>query len=170
MRCARDQPGEQVLFSTATVVGQDNAFDRQAGDDAAELSLQSTLTVDVLTFDGEAASAEYERILSDRLSADAPEGFAVAPDDIVFEGPVETEESERGIRLEVSARADAIADLDDAERAALADELAGASAEDAAATLARRPEIAEYRVDYHPAWLPEQMPNNAGRIQLEIAE
>jgi hypothetical protein len=70
----------------------------------------------------------------------------------------------------VRARADAVAELDDAERAALAAELAGASAEDAAAILARRPEIAEYTVDYHPAWLPEQMPNNAGRIELEIAK
>ena len=68
----------------------------------------------------------------------------------------------------MKARADAIAELDDAERAALATELAGASEEDAAAILARRPEIAEFTVDYHPAWLPEQMPNNAGRIQLEI--
>ena len=36
--------------------------------------------------------------------------------------------------------------------------------------LKQRPEIADYRVDYHPAWLPEQMPNNAGRIQFEIAK
>ncbi len=167
---ARDQPGEEILLSTATVSGQDAAFDRQAGEDAAEISVRSTLTVDVLTFDREAASVEYEQILASRLSAEAPEGFAVAPEDIVFEGPIETEESDRGIRLEVKAQADAVADLDDAERAALAAELAGASAEDAAAILARRPEIAEYTVDYHPAWLPEQMPNNAGRIQLEIAK
>ena len=57
----------------------------------------------------------------------------MAAEEIVFEGPIETEESDRGVRLEVKARADAIADLDDAERAALADELAGASADDAAA-------------------------------------
>jgi hypothetical protein len=124
----------------------------------------------VLTFDGEAAEREYEQILADHLSADAPEGFTVAPEDIVFEAPIETEESDRGVRLEVKARADAIADLDNAERAALADELAGASADDVAAILARRPEIADFRVDYHPAWLPDQMPNNAGRIQFEVAK
>jgi hypothetical protein len=165
---ARDEPGEEILLSTATVSGQEDAFDHQAGEDAEEISLRSTLTVEVLTFDGEAASTEYEQILSARLSAEAPEGFAVAPDDIVFEGPIETTQSDRGIRLEVKARADAIAELDDAERAALAAELAGVSAEDAADILARRPEIAEFTVDYHPAWLPEQMPNNAGRIELEI--
>jgi hypothetical protein len=167
---ARDQPGEEMLLSTATVSGQDDAFDHQAGEDAAEISLRSTLTVDMLTFDGEAASAKFEEILADRLGAEAPEGFSVVEEKIIFEEPLETEESDRGVRLEVKARADAIAVLDDAERAALANELAGASAEDAAAILVRRPEIAEYSVDYHPAWLPEQMPNNAGRIQLEITE
>ena len=167
---ARDQPGEEILLSTATVSGQDDAFDHQAGEDAAEISLRSTLTVDMLTFDGEAASAKFKQILADRLGAEAPEGFSVAGEKIIFEEPLETEESDRGVRLEVKARADAIAVLDDAERSALANELAGASAEDAAAILVRRPEIAEYSVDYHPAWLPEQMPNNAGRIQLEITE
>ncbi len=166
---ARDQPGAEILLSSATVSGQEDAFDHQAGEDAAQISLRSTLTVDVLTFDGEAARAEYEQILAERLSADAPEGFAVAPQDIVFEEPVETEEIDRGVRLEVKARADAIAEIDAAERAALANELAGTSADDAAAILARRPEIAVFKVDYRPAWLPDEMPNNAGRIQFEIA-
>jgi hypothetical protein len=167
---ARDQPGAEILLSSASISEQDDAFDHQAGEDAAEISLRSTLTVDVLTFDGEAARAKYEQMLADRLRGDAPQGFAVAPEDIDFEGPIETEESERGVRLEVKARADAIADLDDAERAALAQALAGASADDAAAILARRPEIADFKVAYHPAWLPQQMPNNAGRIQFEISK
>lgn len=167
---ARDQPGEEILLSTATISAQDDAFDHHAGEDAAEISLRSTLTIDVLTVNGEAASAKYEKILADRLGAEAPEGFVVVPEKIVFEGPIETEASDRGVRLEVKARADAVANLDDAERAALANELAGASAEDAAAILERQPEIAEHRVNYHPAWLPEQMPSNAGRIQFEIAE
>ena len=83
---ARDQPGEEILLATATVSGQDDAFDHQAGEDAEEISLRSTLTVDVLTFDGEAASTEYEQILAARLSAEAPEGFAVAPDAHRFRG------------------------------------------------------------------------------------
>jgi hypothetical protein len=167
---ARDQPGEEILLSTATVSAQDDAFDHQVGEDVAEITLRSTLTVDVLTVDGEAVSAQYEKILTDRLVAEAPEGFVVVPEKIVFEGPVETEASDRGVRLEVRARADAVADLDDTERGALANELAGASAEDAAAILGRQPEIADYRVNYHPAWLPQQMPSNAGRIQFEIDE
>jgi hypothetical protein len=166
----QDQPGQEILLSTVTISGQDDALDHQAGEDATEIALRSTLTVDVLTFDGEAASAKYRQVLADRLGAEAPQGFAVTPDDIVFEEPIETKEGDGKVRLEVKARADAVAELDDAERAALAAELAGASAEDAAAILTRRPEIAQYRVDYHPAWLPEQMPINAGRIQLEIVK
>ena len=101
---ARDQPGEELLLSSATISRQDDAFDHKAGEDAEEISLRSTLTVDVLTFDGAAARAEYERILAGRLNGDAPEGFVVAPEEIVFEGPTETEESDRGVRLEVKAR------------------------------------------------------------------
>jgi hypothetical protein len=167
---AREQPGAKVLVSTLTVSGQENDFDHQAGEDAAEISVRSTLTVDVLTYDGEAASDQYEQILAARLGDDAPVGFAVAPEEIVFEEPIVTAENDRGVRLEVRASADATAILDDAEREALAAELSGASAEEAAAVLARSPEIAEFSVDYHPAWLPEQMPNNAGRIQFETAK
>jgi hypothetical protein len=166
---ARDQPGEEILLSSATISRQEDAFDHQVGEDAEEISLRSTLTVDVLSFDGAAARAEYEQTLAGRLSGDAPEGFVVTPEDIVFEGPTEIEESDRGVRLEVKASADAIAELDDEERAALVAELTGASADDAAAILARRPEIADFSVDYRPVWLPDQMPNNAGRIEFEIA-
>ena len=58
---ARDQPGEEILLSTATVSEQVDAFDHQVGEDAAEISLRSTLTVDVLTFDGEAARRSTSR-------------------------------------------------------------------------------------------------------------
>ena len=167
---AREQPGAEILSSTLTVSGQDNDFDHQVGEDAAEISLQSTLTISVLTYDGEAASGKYEQILAGSLIDEAPEGFEVVPQEIVFEEPTVTEENDRGVRLEAQARADATATLDDAEREALAAELAGASAEEAAAVLTRSPEIAEFTVDYHPAWLPEQMPNNAGRIQFETAK
>ena len=166
---AAEGSGETILPSAVTVSGRRDEFDHQSGEDAAELALQSTMTVDVMTYDGNAATQEYEQALAAHLNDEAAEGFAVTAADIDFEEPRVIEESDRGVRLEVQAQAGATAILDAAEREALAAALAGASAEDAAALLARSPEIAEYTVDYHPAWLPEQMPNNAGRIQIEIA-
>ena len=44
-----------------------------------------------MTFDGKAADAKYEQSLADRRIADTPDGFAVAPKDIVFEEPIVTE-------------------------------------------------------------------------------
>ena len=167
---AAEQSGENILVSKVTITGQSDEFDHQPGDDAAEVSLRSTLTVDVLTYDANAASDEYEPILAGRLGDETPSGFAVAPEEIVFENPSEIQDSDHGVRLEVSARADAVAVLDDSERNALVAELAGADREQVEAVLERSPEIADYTVDYQPAWLPEQMPDNTARIQIELVE
>ncbi len=167
---AAEQAGENILVSKVTITGQSDQFDHQAGDEAAEVSLQSTLTVEVMTYDANAASAEYGEILAARLSEGAPQGFAVDAEEIDFENPKEIQDIDRGVRLEVSAQANAMAVLDESERNALVAELAGAGPEQVEAVLERSPEIADYTVDYQPAWLPEEMPDNAARIQIELAE
>ena len=165
-----EESGENILVSKVTIADQRDEFDRQAGEDATEVSVRSTLTVDVLTYDAEAASGEYEKILGDRLRDEAPEGFAVVPEELVFETPNEIQDSDRGVRLEVAAKADATAILDEGERNTLVAELAGANSEQAAAVLGQFPEIADYTIDYQPAWLPEQLPNNTARILIELEE
>ena len=112
----------------------------------------------------------YEAALAERLAAGAPEGYVVPADTIVFDAPVERDAGEAGARLEVAARAEAEAVLDIAERTALAESLAGANPEEAAALLAASPDLAEFSVDYHPSWLPDEMPSNAGRIVFEEAQ
>jgi hypothetical protein len=140
------------------------------GAEVGEVSLSATLTVDVLTYDGAAASERYEAALAAKLEDDAPGGFTVAAEDIAFEEPAIVEQDDGGARLEVTANAEAIAILDDAERAALAAALAGASPEEAAAVLGQSDEIASFSVDYHPLWLAPRMPSNTGRIQFEVSE
>lgn len=164
---AAAQAGAAVLPSSVKVTGQQDAFDRKAGDDAESVSLRSTLTLQVLTYDGELAQEGYEPVLTARLNDAAPSGFAVTPKEIVFADPAQVEAGDRGVRLQVDATADAAAVLGDAERQALATALAGASPEEAQAILAKSPEIASYTIDYHPSWLPAQMPNNTGRIIFE---
>jgi hypothetical protein len=167
---AAEQADTKILTSSVEVAGQVDEFDHAAGDEVAEVTLRTTLTVDVLTYDGAAASERYEAALAERLAADAPDGFAVGAEDIAFAEPAVVEESDGGARLEVAANAEAEAVLDDEERARLAAALAGASPEEAAALLGQAEEIAEFSVDYHPSWLAPRMPNTAGRIQFEIAE
>jgi hypothetical protein len=167
---AAEQPGAKILPSSVEIAEQSDAFDHEVGAEVGEVALSATLTIDVLTYDGAAASDQYEAALAAQLADDAPDGFAVEDEDIAFAEPALLEERDGGARLEVTASAEAEAVLDDEERAALAAELAGASPEEAAAVLGRSQEIAEFSVDYHPSWLAPRMPNNAGRIQFEVAE
>ncbi len=167
---AAEQPGAKILPSSVEIAEQVDTFDHEVGAEVEEVKLSATLTVDVLTYDGATASEQYEAALAAQLEEDAPDGFAVGAEDIAYDEPALLEERDGGARLDVTARAEAEAVLDDEERAALAAELAGASPEEAAAVLERSQEIAEFSVDYHPSWLAPRMPNNAGRIQFEVAE
>lgn len=167
---AAGQPGATILPSSAEIAGQADAFDHEVGAEVGEVSLSTTLTVDVLTYDGAAASEQYEATLATLLENDAPDGFSVAAGDIAFEAPAVVEGGDGGARLEVTANAEAEATLDDEERAALVAALAGASPEEAAAVLGQAEEIVEFSVDYHPSWLAPRMPTNTGRIQFEVSE
>ncbi|MBA2595057.1 MAG: baseplate J/gp47 family protein [Chloroflexia bacterium] len=167
---AETEPGAALLPATVSVAAQRDEFDHEVGEDTESVSLQATMTIVVQTYDGAAASADYEQRLASSLADDAPAGFALEPEEIVFGEPVAMEETERGIRLEVTAEADANAVLDEAERSALAAALAGASPEQATAILAESTDIADFSIEYQPSWLAPQMPKNAARIQFEVAE
>ena len=164
------EPGMTVVPSSVTVSAQSDAFDHQAGEEVDSVTLTATLTVHVEAYDAAAAAEQSEPLLASLLSDDAPAGFAVEAKEIVYQAPFAVSESDGDVRMEAAAEASAAAVLDDGERQALAARLAGVSAPDAAAIIAAAPEVAEFRVDYSPAWLPQQMPNNAGRIRFEVTQ
>jgi hypothetical protein len=159
-----------LLASSVNITGQQDAFDHHANDDAERVALKATLTIEAMTYPASAVKTRFEPALAAQLNAAAPEGYAVNSASITYEPPVETDEGAHGVRLEVAAKANAEAVLSDAERERLAAELAGKTPEEAAAILARAPQVASFTVDYEPAWLSGQMPNNAARIEFEIAE
>jgi hypothetical protein len=167
---ANAEDEQAIVPSSVSVTAQHDAFDHQPGDDAETVSVETMLTLQAMTYDAGAASARYGPALATSLSSEAPEGFVVELDDIVYEEPVAVADSQRGVRLEIGAHADAVAVLDDAERDALASALTGASPEKAAAILAQSSDIADYTVAYHPGWLTPQMPNNTSRIEFEIVQ
>lgn len=166
---AENQDREAMLPQTS-VVKQENAFDHKVDEDAETVSLRATMTVDVSFYDLTVAENQFKQALAAQLASLAPGSFAVDPAQITFAAPKATASDERGTRLEVVARADAVADLTMEEQQALAAKLAGLSAEEAAAVLAASPELAGFEVDYQPGWLPKQMPTNAERIQFELAK
>jgi hypothetical protein len=153
-----------------SIIGQNDEFDLQVNEDGESVSLRSTLSIEATAFSLDAASAKFKKVLSERLAKEAPSGFVVSPEEIVFEPPREVETRDGGMRFEVVASADAVAELDEAERNALAAKLAGADKEDVAAILAESPDVAEFTVEYGSDWFSNQMPNNASRIQIELAK
>jgi hypothetical protein len=166
---ASDQERVAVL-PEASVVKQSNEFDHQVNEDAESVALDATMTVDASYYDVTAAEDRYKQALAAQLTSMAPDGFVVDPAHIAFEAPDQATSEERGTRLQVVARADAVADLTSDEQRALAERLAGLSADEAAAILAASPELAGFEVEYQPSWLPRQMPANAERIQFELAQ
>lgn len=134
------------------------------------VSLRAEMTLDVAVYDVGEAESRYESALTQQLAAAAPDGYWVNPEAIAFSEPVAVEAPDGGTRLEVTASVDAEARLGEAERQDLAERLAGLSAAEAEAVLSEIEGIATYTVEYQPAWLPQQMPANAGRIAFEIVE
>jgi hypothetical protein len=166
---AAEDQGQVAVPSLVTVKGQADTFDHAAGDEVDAVALDSVLTLEVMAYDGDAAAEATEAQLLPRLGAVAPVGFAIDPRRVAYDAPVEAAAPEDGVRLEIAARAEAVAVLDENEREALAAALVGKSPEEAAAILATVPEIATFEVDYQPGWLPRQMPGNTARIEFETA-
>lgn len=165
---AKNGADAALLASSVQITDQQDTFDHHANEDAERVSLKSTMTIEAMTYPASAVETRIDPALAAQLNAAAPEGYAVDPASITYEPPIEIDRSERGVRLEVAAKGSAEAILSDAEREKLAAELAGKSPKEAAAILARTPQIASFTVDYEPAWLSGQMPNNAARIEFEI--
>jgi hypothetical protein len=166
------QNGEsgEFVVSNVSIIEEKDEFDHQANEEAESVSLRATLTIEATAFSLDEASARFKDALSERLANEVPSGFIVSPEEIAFESPREVETRDGGMRFEIVARADAVAELDDAERNALAAKLAGVDKADVAAILADSPDVAEFTVEYGSDWFSNQMPNNASRIQIELVK
>ena len=159
--------GEAVLPASFEVGEGTEEFDHDVGDDAATVRLRAVRPVTALTYDADALRSRAEEELAGRLAAAAPAGYELDPVSITFEESVAVEGREDGVRLRVAAEAEARAVLDDEERRSLAEALAGEEPRAAEAILREVPEIERFSIAYRPGWLPDRMPGDAGRIEVE---
>lgn len=166
----QEDAGQELIPSQIVVVDQQDTFDRSAGDEAAAVSMASTLTLDIVTFDGDAAADAWSEALLARLAAETPAGFAIEPEKVAFGAPIEADTDSAAIRMRVEATAQAVAVLDEAEQSALAARLVGKSPAEADVILADVPEIAEFTTRYQPGWWQPRMPQNAARIEFEMSK
>ena len=159
-----------ALPSTFAVGKGSDRFDHEAGDEAERLSLRAVRPVTALTYEPDATVARVRADLDERLAAGVPTGYAVDEERVVVDPPQPVAERADGARFRLAARGAAVAVLDEAERAALADELAGEEPAAVAEILGGVAEIERFDVAYRPGWLPDRMPSSAGRIAIEPEE
>jgi len=156
-----------LAFSVELGEGRDE-FDHRVGDEAERLSLRAARPVTALAYDPAGIRDEARETLARRLVAEVPAGYELDPASITIASPVAVEETAEGARFRLRASAQARATLDEA---ALAERLAGADPRQAAATLGDWPQVREFRVAYHPSWLPlpDRMPSSPDRIDIQVA-
>jgi hypothetical protein len=165
---ALSQEGEAVTVTNVSVASRDDVFDHGVDEEAESVSLKTTMELEASTYDEAAAMAELMPLVEQQLSALAPAGSAIDASDIVLSEPIVVEANERGTRVEVDATATAWQAFGDAEKASLAAALAGTTDAEATGVLSKTPGIADFHVSYAPTWLPREMPNNPGRITIEV--
>ena len=84
----QQQAGTAILPTTVTITGQQDTFDHQAGEDADNVTLQATLTIQVMTYDGKAANERsQEALVGRRHRAGASRDSRSDPTAIVYEHP-----------------------------------------------------------------------------------
>ncbi len=167
-RVALSKENADVTVTSVSAASQDDVFDHAVDEEADTVSLTTTMVLDVATYDEAAAMAELLPHVERQNAAQAPPGTLNDEKEVVLSEPAVVQTNERGTRVEVEARATAWHAFSDAEKESLAAALAGATDEEATAVLSKTPGLADFDVAYAPSWLPREMPNNPGRITIEV--
>ncbi len=146
-------------------------FDHRVGDDAKTLSATAVVPVTALTYRAAEADDQVRAALRERLAAAAPAGYALDEDSLTLAEPepLPRSEGDEGdlVQYRVTASAVSHAPFTDDDRRTLADDLAGKDRDAAEAILRAVPGIERFSVDYGPNWMPDRMPVNARRIDVE---
>ncbi|MFT4039283.1 MAG: hypothetical protein QM692_13940, partial [Thermomicrobiales bacterium] len=167
-KAVNGEAGDQGYLVTAVkVLSQQDTFDHEAGDRADAVGLTSAMTLDVTTIDLQAAEADFDRELATELAANAPANYTILPKDIRVNDPVVLQTDERGVRMEISADAEARMTLDPTQQAQLAASIKGLSAAEAQAVLLKDPALAAATVEISPSWLIRTVPENLDRVTFE---
>lgn len=165
---AKEDADTGLSVTSVSVASRDDVFDRGVDEEAERVSLKTTMALDASTYDKATAMAKLLPLVEQQLAAQAPAGAAIDANDIIISEPAVVETDERGTRVEVDATATAWHEFSDAEKELLAATLAGLTDDEAASVLDKTPGIVDFRVAYAPTWLPQEMPNNPGRITIKV--
>ncbi len=160
--------GQRILPSSLRAGTPAESFSAGEGDAAANVTLKVEWQTTGLAVDDDAISQQLRETALAKLGVGQPPGFAVDPASVKLGSPTPVSESEAGVRFRVPATGTAVAQLTQPQRRALAEQLAGADPASVDAILRQHPEIVGWEVRYWPPLLPDRMPKNVGRIQLQV--
>jgi hypothetical protein len=165
--------GTRLLAQTVEVLGGDETFTAQEGEEAETVGIAATRQVRGLGYDEAAAMDEIRRSAPTVLATSAPDGFEIAPESVTVTAIESISDQPQGSRFAAAVDADAVAAFTTSDARALAERLAGTDPESADSVLAATPGLAGYEIDYQagwlPDWLPKRMPNDPRRIEIEIS-
>ena len=160
--------GQRILPSSLRAGTPAESFSAGEGDPADHVTLKVEWQTTGLAVDDDAISQKLRDAAVAKLGTGGPAGFAVDPASVKLGSPTPVSESGTGVRFRVPATGTTVAQLTQPQRRALAEQLAGADPASVDAILRQHPEIARWDVRYWPPFLPDRMPKNVGRIQLQV--
>lgn len=162
--------GEQLVPDSMERGEPQLVFDRQAGADAAQLTVRGTLELRGAAYDPAALHAAAEQELNARLPALVPRGQLLVADSLAVGQPQPLPDGNGlSFQLDGTAQTQAVIAPDQLEAARSA--LVGANAAEADEVAAAIPGVASSSVEVGPGWLPfGREPRLKSRITIEVVD
>lgn len=140
------------------------------GDEAEEISVSGTVRATGLIYDETVVQEETTKFFRENLVSQVPEGYKIDPETVQVDEPIALAPAPDNVQFRVSATATAYAVVDDAAAESIRDSLAGSSWDEANAKLDGVSQFEDYDLMISPGWWFKRMPQDSGRIDLQIAD
>lgn len=142
-------------------------FNRKAGEDATDVSVHGTQAVKGMEFDPSKLHAQARDEAGRRLASQAGGGVILLGPSVKISEPKPLNDAQTAFSIHASGTVRSV--ITDEERRQLAASLVGKDMTAADRIVADMPDIAQYRIDERPTWMPKRMPQLASHIQIQVA-
>jgi hypothetical protein len=142
-------------------------IDRAVGEQVDTISIQAEMVVTGMAFLPADANAQASEDLQLALASATPASFELESATIAFAPPVLVNDQGDAGLYKLTATASVRASVDQAQRDAAADEIAGMDVDEAETYLRSLPFVADVKIESSPGFLPVRIPGSAGKIEIE---
>lgn len=149
---------------------EDYEISAQPGEQAEEISISGTVHATGLVYDQAMVAEETTAFFRESLQAEVPDGYRIDPDSVVLGEPQALAPAPDNVQFRVSASATAYAVVDDGTANGIRNGLAGSSWEDTHLRLDDVEQFESYDLSISPGWWFKRMPQDSGRIEIQIAD